>query len=159
MNDTRIQSQFLVACYATLHPALSVRPSIGSPFTASLNFLNSLPQPKRPCDLFYHCPCPPAHDWGSRVYGLVLMKEESVLPLVCWGMSWNVLQTSFFALGFLVDFNLGFGQCLIFLRADYEGAAELRKLPADGSNLTPNSNVTPDFFACGNRGISFAPPE
>ena len=70
-------SSFLVACYATLHPALSVRPSVGpsvrpSHFTffGFLRFLASLLLPKWWSDLNYG-PCPPARDWGSRVSGLV----------------------------------------------------------------------------------------
>ena len=73
---------FLVACYATLHPALSVRPSVGpsvrrsvrpSHFTffGFLGFLAWLLLPKWSGNLNYG-PCPPARDWGSRVSGLVL---------------------------------------------------------------------------------------
>ena len=68
---------FLVACYATLQPALSVRPSVRrsvgpSHFTffGFLRFLASLLLPKWWSDLNYG-PCPPARDWGSRVSGLV----------------------------------------------------------------------------------------
>ena len=66
---------FLVACYATLHPALSVRPSVGpsvrhTTFLALMGFLTLLLLPKCSVDLNYG-PCPPARDWGSRVSGLV----------------------------------------------------------------------------------------
>ena len=27
-------------------------------------------------NLFYHCPCPPARDFGSRVYGLVRIQQH-----------------------------------------------------------------------------------
>ena len=64
---------FLVACYATLHPALSVGPSVRHTllsrrlwfFFFALQLL-----PKCSTDLKYG-PCPPTRDWGSRVTGLV----------------------------------------------------------------------------------------
>ena len=72
---------FLVACYAYLHPALS----IGRSESVSLSFtfyffyescnMTSLPLPKWPCGLKYG-PCPPAHDWSSDVSGLVCFRNE-----------------------------------------------------------------------------------
>jgi len=80
---------FLVACYATLQPALSVRPSVRRSvgpsvgpsvrrsvrpshftFSALMGVLALLLLPKCSTDLDYG-PCPPARDWGSRVSGLV----------------------------------------------------------------------------------------
>ena len=40
-------------------------------FLAFLSFLSLLLLPKCSSDLLLHCSCPPAHDLGSRVYGLV----------------------------------------------------------------------------------------
>ena len=60
--------QFLVACYATLHPAMSVGRSVGRlvgphfTFSAFLSVLSSLLLPKCPSALLQHCPCPPARD-------------------------------------------------------------------------------------------------
>ena len=80
-----MNSQFLVACYWTLQPALSVRssvrpsvsPSVGpsvrpSHFTffGFLRFLALLLLPKWWSGLNYG-PCPPARDLGSRTSGLV----------------------------------------------------------------------------------------
>ena len=67
---------FLVACYATLYPALSVGRSVGRSvgwsvgrsvgphftFSAFLSVLSSLLLPKCSSDLLHHCPCPPARD-------------------------------------------------------------------------------------------------
>ena len=79
---------FLVACYATLQPALSVRPSVRRsvgpsvhPFVGPSHFTYSalmgvlalLLLPKSSTDLNYG-PCPPARDWGSRVSGLVFSR-------------------------------------------------------------------------------------
>ena len=60
--------RFLVACYATLHPALSVRRSGRRTVTLHFFFwflrsLASLLLPKWSSDLKYG-PCPPARDWG-----------------------------------------------------------------------------------------------
>ena len=90
-------SEFLVACYATLHQALSihwsvhpsvrssvhlsVRPSIHPSihpsvrpshfiFSKSMGFLAIPLLPKCSTDIKYS-PCPPARNWGSRVSGLV----------------------------------------------------------------------------------------
>ena len=82
MTDREFTS--LVACYATLHPALFVRPSVrrsvGSSVGHILLFydfysLTLLLLPKWSGDLKYG-PCPPASDWGSRVSGLVIREEE-----------------------------------------------------------------------------------
>ena len=63
-------------CYATLHPALLVRRSVG-PYIRHTYFfvfflwsLASQLLPKWSSDLKY-IPCPPARDWGSCVSGLV----------------------------------------------------------------------------------------
>ena len=82
---------FLVACYATLHPTLSVRRSVRWSVRWSVRrsvrrsiglsvtlyffgvyvFFFAIPLlPKCATDLKYG-PCPPARDWGSRVSGLV----------------------------------------------------------------------------------------
>ena len=69
---------FLVACYATLHPALSVGWSVGLSVGWSVTFYffyefyfrTSLLLPKWSGDLKYG-PCPPARDFGSRESGLV----------------------------------------------------------------------------------------
>ena len=74
---------FLVACYATLHPALLVGPSVcpssglsvrPSHFTflTLMGVLALLLLPKCFTDLNYG-PSPPARDWGSCVSGLVPM--------------------------------------------------------------------------------------
>ena len=41
-------------------------------FSAFLSFLSIPLPPRSPSDLPQHCSCPPAHDWGSRVSGLVI---------------------------------------------------------------------------------------
>ena len=84
-KNCKLRWSFLVACYATVHPALlvrwsvspSVRQSIGrsvrpSHFTlfGFLRSLASLLLPKWSSDLIFS-PCPPARNWGSRVSGLV----------------------------------------------------------------------------------------
>ena len=68
---------FLVACYATLQPALlvhpSVRPSVGPSHFTFWGFLRSLASlllPKWLSDLKYS-PCPTTRNWGSRVSGHV----------------------------------------------------------------------------------------
>merc|ERR1712074_290452 len=73
---------FLVACYATLHPAMSVRPSVRRSvgpshftFSAFMGFLAIPLLPKCSTDLKYG-PCPPARDWGSHVSGLVLLRFQ-----------------------------------------------------------------------------------
>ena len=67
----------LVACYATLHPSLSVRPSVrlsvGLSHFTFLGVWRSFTSPllpKRSGDLNYG-PCPSARDFDSRVSGLV----------------------------------------------------------------------------------------
>ena len=66
--EVEIINFFLVACYATLHPPMSICLSVGQsvgPFFTFLGFfylLSSLLLPKCPSDLLYHCPCPPARD-------------------------------------------------------------------------------------------------
>ena len=69
---------FLVACYATLHPALSVGRSVGPllTFSAFLSFSSIPLLPKCSGDLLKHCSFTPARDWGSRVSGLVLFLTE-----------------------------------------------------------------------------------
>ena len=83
--STYFKFPFLVACDATLHPALSVRRSVGPSvrpshftFLGVLRFLASLLLPKWWSDLNYG-PCPPARDWGSRVSGLVRIKPPFLL--------------------------------------------------------------------------------
>ena len=68
---------FLVACYATLHPALSVRPSVRRSvrpshftFSAFMGFLAIPLLPKCSTVLIYGL-CPPVRDWGSWVSGHV----------------------------------------------------------------------------------------
>ena len=82
--------KFLVACYATLHPALLVGWLVGRlvswsvgrlvgplfTFSAFLSFLSLPLLPKCSCDLLQHCSCPPARDWGGRVSGLVNMTYQ-----------------------------------------------------------------------------------
>ena len=69
----------LVACYTTLHPAMSVHWLVGlsvgrlvgqSPFFF-LSILSTPLLPRCPSDPLQHCSCPPALDQGSRVSGLV----------------------------------------------------------------------------------------
>ena len=68
--------EFLVACYATLHPALSVRRSIRPSVRHTLLFLlfcglrphYSCPNDEVTSNM---APCPPARDWDSRLSGLV----------------------------------------------------------------------------------------
>ena len=69
----RGKTGFLVTCYAILHPALlvhpSVCPSVGPSIT--LYFLRSMAYlllPKWSSDHKYS-PCPPTRKWGSRVSG------------------------------------------------------------------------------------------
>ena len=72
-----IQALFLVACYPTLQPAISVRCSVGRSlgplytFSAFLSLLSLLLLPKCSSDLLRHCSCPPARNWGSRVTSVV----------------------------------------------------------------------------------------
>ena len=76
-----LKNQFLVACYATLHLALSVRRSVRPSHFTFFGFLRSMASlllPKWSSDLKYG-PCPPARDWGSRVSGLVLSYSYSVI--------------------------------------------------------------------------------
>ena len=61
---------FLVACYATLHRALPVRPSVALYFFSVFRSLASLLLAVPSSDLKY-CPCPPTRDWGNHVSGLV----------------------------------------------------------------------------------------
>ena len=65
---------FCSCVHATLHPALlvgmSACPSVTLNFFYDFYFWTSLLLPKWSCDLKYG-PCPPAHDFGSRVSGLV----------------------------------------------------------------------------------------
>ena len=72
----RSLSWFLVACYATLWPAMSVRRSALAFFVLLLLLPNCLKS------LFYHCPCPPARNFGSRVYGLVPFLAQMSASLV-----------------------------------------------------------------------------
>ena len=70
---------FLVACYAILHSALSVRPLVRLShftFSAFKVFLAIPLLPKCSTDL-KNGPCPPARDWGSRVSGLVYRNFEA----------------------------------------------------------------------------------
>ena len=90
---------FLVACYATLHLALSVRPlvhpsvrpSVGPSITLSgfLRLLASLLLPKWWSASNYG-PGPPACDWGSRVSGLafpkILWLVNHLCHIIC---NWN----------------------------------------------------------------------
>ena len=67
----------MLMCYATLHPALPVRPSVSLSVCRShsiffMIFFTSLPLPKWSCDLV-NGPCSPARDLGSRVSGLVII--------------------------------------------------------------------------------------
>ena len=92
-DDPRVSAiRFLVACYATLHPALSVRRSFRRSvglsvrpshftFSALMGVLALLLLPKCSTDLNYG-PCPPARDWGSRVSGLVQSVRPSIGPSV-----------------------------------------------------------------------------
>ena len=61
--------------HTTLHPALSVHPLVGRShyFFYDFYFRTSLLLPKWSSDLKYG-PCPPAHDFGSPVFGLVHRK-------------------------------------------------------------------------------------
>ena len=52
---------FLVACYATLQPALSVRPSIRPPVSPSVPLYIFLGF----CDFRLHCSCP--NDWVTSI--------------------------------------------------------------------------------------------
>ena len=80
--------RFLVACYATLHPALSVGQSVCWSVGRSVTFYffyffyefyfwTSLLLPKWSGDLKYG-PCPPARDFGSRVSGLVFFQSDTL---------------------------------------------------------------------------------
>ena len=73
---------FLVACtrlYNPLCPSVgpSVCPSVGNTllFWCLRAFFILLLLPKCLVSLFYHCPCPPARNFGSRVSGLVLQRS------------------------------------------------------------------------------------
>ena len=66
---------FLVTCYATLHSALSVRPSVTYYFFVFFYSLTSLLLPKWSSDLKYG-PCPP-HATGVAVYP-VLSHEKTL---------------------------------------------------------------------------------
>jgi len=81
---------FLVACYATLHPALSVRPSV-HPFVGPTVSLFCF------CDLWPHCSCPndqvtsntaPTHPHatGVSVYPALFV----LWPRIFWGLVWNL---------------------------------------------------------------------
>ena len=89
MKPSNVLSMFfsLVACYATLHPALSVRRSVRRSvrpphftFFGFLRFLALLLLPKW-SGLLNYSPCPPARDWGSRISGLVIVWSKNVLSL------------------------------------------------------------------------------
>ena len=69
---------FFVACTRLHNPLCpSVGPSFGRSVRHTLLFrclwaiFALLPLPKCLVRVFLYCPCPPAHDWRSRVYGLV----------------------------------------------------------------------------------------
>ena len=51
-------------------------------FSAFMRYLSSLLLPKFPSDLFNHCTCPPASDWGSRLSGLISFHSPSSLTSV-----------------------------------------------------------------------------
>ena len=64
----------LVACYATLHPALSVRPSVRPSVRRSVTFLN--------CERFLHySPCPPVRDCLAVYPALFFVVEIAVLAM------------------------------------------------------------------------------
>ena len=70
-----------VHSYAILHPALSVRRSVGPSHFTFFGFLRFLALPllpKQSGDLNYG-PCPPARDWGSRVSGLVFFIRDQFI--------------------------------------------------------------------------------
>ena len=66
----------------TLHPALSVRWSVGTLYTilAFLSFLSIQLLPRCPSDLPQHCSCPPARALGSHVPGLVDLCKAGRVP-------------------------------------------------------------------------------
>ena len=99
---------FLVACYATLHPALSVRWSVRLSHFTFLFFLRSLASlllPKWWSDLKYSS-CPPARDWGSRVSGLVLTNPRHLLGSHQNLTKVNIYLTIILKLHFNLDFFL-----------------------------------------------------
>ena len=69
IRDNRVCSHLLL--YTLFF--FTARQSVSPPFTFSaiFNFFGSLLLPKCFTDPLYHCPCPRASDWGSRVTGHV----------------------------------------------------------------------------------------
>ena len=87
--------------YATLHLALYVCPSVsrlvGLSVISSSFFFTLLLLPKCSTDLKYG-PCPAAHNWVSRVSGLVVFTRsflqvisQSFFGNIWWNFSWNLL--------------------------------------------------------------------
>ena len=83
--------------HASLLPALSICPSVCPLVCPSIKvviFLCSwavfaiLLLPKCMVNLFYHCPCPPARDLGSRVSGLVFY-QKFILYARMFSSDWN----------------------------------------------------------------------
>ena len=64
-----------MTCYVGQSIGPLVRRSVRVSFFRRLRaFFALLLLPNCSNSLFYHCPCPPARDFGSRVYGLVTSK-------------------------------------------------------------------------------------
>ena len=77
---------FLVECYATLYPALSVGWSVSWLIPLLLFGVFELFEPTTPAQM----PCPPASDRGGCVFGLVFLKFRYTIHIWCF---FNVLQT------------------------------------------------------------------
>ena len=103
----------------------SLRPLVGwlvgllFAFWPFFSFLSSLLLPKCPApgDLFYHCPCPPACAWGSRVSGLVLVLFIflcfflPILGILSFSLSFFVCLFLSFFVSFFLSFFLSFFPC------------------------------------------------
>jgi len=79
-------SSFLVACTRLYNPPCpSVGPSVRPSVVNTLLFwrlravLRLQLQPNCLAGLFHHCPCPPTRDLGSRVSGLAVLGNGTIL--------------------------------------------------------------------------------
>ena len=58
---------------------------------AQMRFLGSLLLPKYPINHLCHCPCPPTHDWGSRVSDLVVIVNMEIKEMKLKFSAWLLI--------------------------------------------------------------------